>query len=167
MGAWSVTEEVLAAVETHLATDIQTVATARSVMLDSTFAVFPRERAETFAGKVTGAGVGVWVESARTGAYSQGKRDWSVVAVIDYSFRGGNRNEVALQVELVTEALMAVVDRLPTTGSLMLASEDPRGTRVIQDISERVQEAAGKVAKLTPVVAAARVRIPITQRDEI
>lgn len=166
MGIWSGVEELSAALEEHLAAEIETVATKRGKGLDTSFTLFKRERAATFMQRVTGVGVGVWFESAQTGAKNQGRRDWTLFANVDYGVRGSSRNAVAEQVELACEAIMRVVDRLATTGSILEAGAAGEGTRVIQDVSEQVQGAAG-VSDASPLIAAARIRIPIVQRDEL
>lgn len=167
MGIWNGVEELSAALEEHLSAELATVAAAHEVSLDTEFTLFKRERAPTFLKRVTGPGVGVWFESARTGAQSQNRRDWTLMAVVDYGVTGGDRDQVAEQVELAIEAIMRVVDRLATTGTLLEAAARGDSVIAIQDLSENVQAALASPSQVSPIVAAARVRIPIQQRDEL
>jgi len=165
MGVWKATKEVAGAVEDNLAAKLSEVSGETGVSLDTAFSVFRRARAESVwdRGSET-ASVGVWIRVARTGAASQKARDWTMTAVIDYTYRGQDRDAVAEQVELATDALMRVVDLLVARDTVIASGEREGETVAVHDIDDMVQEAAD-LGGVGPYVAATRIEIPILQRE--
>lgn len=163
MGLWKTTTEVVGALDANLTSRINEVAGEVGKSLDSSFETYRRARAQSIWNRGTGC-LGVWVQSAQTGSASQKSRDWHAQVVIDYTYRGQNRENVAEQVELVTDAIMRVVDDMVKRDTIIGSGEEPQGTATVHDIDDLVQEAASLTGG-GPYVAATRVQFPVQQRE--
>lgn len=167
MGFWKATEELYEAVDDKLATYIRDVAGEQNVNLDSSFDLFRRARAPSIVNQGSrSASVGIWFRQGQTGAASQKRRDWDVRGVMDYTYRAQDRDETAKQVELVTSALMRVVDDLVERNTVVGASEEPGGMVSVQDLDNMIQEGAG-LGFEGPYRAATRLEFPMKQRETL
>lgn len=168
MGVFQAMEDVIAKIETNLSGHIQDVGSGASRSPDTTFDIFRRARAQSIWDQGgQSASVGVWFRSLRTSAASQNNRDWACQCVIDYTYRGQNRTDVAEQVELVTDALMRIVDDLvdDTTNTLIAAAEGGDAV-VVQDVDQLIQSEAG-LGSSGPYAAATRIEFPVRQRETL
>lgn len=168
MGVYQATEDVIAKIEANLSGHIQDVGTGASKSPDTGFDVFRRARAPSIWDRGDHPGsVGVWFRTLRTAAASQNNRDWECQCALDYTYRGQIREDVAEQVELVTDALMRIVDDLveDTTNTLIAAAEGGEVV-VVHDVDQMVQEAAG-LGSGGPYVGATRLEFPVRQRETL
>lgn len=167
MGIWKTTTEAADALEDDLASKINEVAGEVGKSLDSAFDLFHRGRAPSIIDRGDStASVGVWIQSAQTGSASQKQRKWQSQLVIDYTYRGQDRTEVAEQVELATDAIMRVVDDMVTRDTIAGAGEERGGTVSVHDIDDLVQEMAS-IGSSGPYKAATRIQTPVEQRETL
>lgn len=169
MGIYQATEDVVAKVDSALAGHLSDVGTAANKSLDTSFEINRRARAESIKDiGSTPAQVGVWFRTLRTTAASQTIRKWLCQCVIDYTYRGQERREVAEQVELATDAIMRVVDDLTedTTNTIQAAAEGGGDNTVVHDIGQLVQSEGG-LGSGGPYAAATRVEFTMLQRETL
>lgn len=168
MGVYHVLQEVTDEISNNLASKIQEVdAETSGVSLDDSFTLYERERVLTFHKKDL-PGIGVWMDMAETGAASQRQRNWKTRVGVDYCVTDQDRASAAQQTELVTDAIMRVLDGLVDGSQRLIASgEDEFGTAAITDLDQLVQAQAGDPSRSGPFKAAIRVEYPVIYREQL
>jgi hypothetical protein len=169
MGVFDMGAAAKSEIETNFASHITAVGNEKSKSLPTDFDVYYRERAETFFRDVTEKpGVGIWFQEVRTSRKRQGLRDWRAMLMLDYVLAGDDLTVMAEQVELILEAMMRIVDGLPSGGvTTFSAGDEEFGTIAVHDIWDLIVEAMGAATEIKPRVAGFRLSVPARQRDQI
>lgn len=128
---YEVVERAVEVFAANFATDMQALATAHDLPVDTDVTVYPRREAGEFAAHEVLPGLGVWSPGARTQAHGgQSIRKSRVTVVADYYARHADVDLLTAQVELAAEAILRSVDRMPDASGVRGAGEENETVRI-------------------------------------